>query len=103
MTATDGKSSISRPSWSVDVWGSSSTDVYVLDLYDGLHHYNGSVWLMSSRIMISTISLACGEAAVTTSHAVGLNGGIVHYDGTDWRQDDYDSVVDNLQDVWGSE
>ena len=74
----------SIPSSYTDIWGSSSTDVYVHGYGTSDLHYDGSKWSK-----IETSYLIKGKFWGTSSSDVfdvGTSNTILHYDGSTWSR-----------------
>jgi hypothetical protein len=76
----------------LDVWGSSKNDIYAAGCRDWryagcpgsiLLHYNGSEWKEIERFSSDRFSGVWGSSE-SDVFVVGGDGGILHYDGTEW-------------------
>ena len=62
------------------IWGTSSTDVFVVGAYGTILHYDGSTWSTMNSGFTFNLSAVWGSSS-TDVFAFGTNG-ILHYDGT---------------------
>lgn len=92
----------------VDIWGSSSSNVFMVEAYwdnalnhivSTILHYDGNTW----SEMESDITPLNGIWGSSSSDvfAVGDEGIILHYDGSAWSEME-GSLSGDLMDVWGS-
>ena len=83
-----------------DVWGSSSSDVYVVGHGAKVLHYDGTVWsLMTSGL--SGLLAGVWGASPRDIFAVSWDGTIVHFDGASWSSMGSPGPA-GLHGVWGS-
>jgi len=82
-----------------DIWGSSSSDVFMVGDSGTILHYDGSIW---SSMNSGTTGYLSGVWGTSSSDvfAVGGGGTIIHYDGTSWSQMN-SGTSHGLNDVWG--
>jgi len=81
------------------VWGTGPSDVFVVGgtpQHGEIYHYDGSTWAAMSVPNVPILVWVFGFAADNV-YAVGVGGGVVHYDGLDWRKLD----AGTNQDLWG--
>jgi len=84
------------------IWGSSTSDVFVVGSRGLVWHWNGAAW---SEMLLPTITASPDLRAVWGPvggpvYAVGSAGAIVRFDGTDWIEDD--RVAEDLVGIWGT-
>jgi hypothetical protein len=82
------------------VWGTSSSDVYVVGGIGLILHYDGSGW---STMNSGSGAILRGVWGASSSdvYAVGSEGTILHYDGTGWTQK-VSGTARWLEAVWGT-
>jgi hypothetical protein len=98
----------------LDVWGSSSSDVYVVGDSPSIIHWDGQSWspmgvpediTQYGRLYGVWGSSASDVFAVGFRPQVFLSGGaynvVLHYDGSSWTQMSVGATLD-LRDVWGA-
>jgi hypothetical protein len=82
------------------VWGSSSSDVFVVGAGGAVWRYNGSTWNSMDSGTNAELRGLWGTSS-SDIFAVGEGGTIIHYDGSQWSSMD-SGTVENLYGVWGS-
>lgn len=65
------------------VWGTSSSDVYVVGRGGTIHHFDGADWSAMDGGIEEDLRDVWGSSADDV-FAVGHGGTVVHYDGSDW-------------------
>ena len=80
------------------IWGSSSTDVFVVGQDGALLHYDGTSWAeMSSGTTLGLYGVS--GSSPSDVHVVGESGVALHYDGDSWSALS-SGTSDMLVDVW---
>ena len=82
-----------------DVWGSSSSDVFIVGANGKILHYDGNDWSNMDSGTSQILTSIWGSSA-TDIYAVGYNGIILHYDGEKWTNMQ-SKVKANLKSIWG--
>jgi hypothetical protein len=86
-----------------DIWGSSSSDVYVSGIF-GLSHWNGTTWTESDDFLVDHSDGLWGSGA-SDIWAVSEFGVMAHWDGAAWTDTlpiDDDRFHEDHTKVWGS-
>ena len=104
----------SRPKWRLQaveslprtadfygVWGSSSSDAFVVGLDGVVLHYDGKVWSEMESGTTEPLHGVWGSSPADV-FAVGESGTILHYNGADWSPMKNPGVSTDLFAVWGS-
>lgn len=94
-TAFDAGGSIS------DVWGSSSSDIYLTRYDDVVFHFDGSTWEADS-LKTGTGFHAIWGSGSSDVYIVGSNDLIFHNDGAGWAEAYRGAGKSYFFDVWGS-
>lgn len=81
-----------------DIGGSADGDLLVAGGSKGIFHYDGSTW---SRYPTDSSIFGVWAASATDAFAVGFEGAVLRYDGTDWLPMTR-STLRNLSVVWGT-
>jgi hypothetical protein len=84
----------------IAIWGSSSSDVYVVGAGGAILHYDGASWTPMSSGVAQNLCGIWGSSA-SDVFAAGDTGTILHYDGTAWTAMSSGST-NALCDIWGS-
>ena len=103
--------SVAKPEWQwqnplpqgndlYDVWGSSSSDVFVVGGGGTILHYDGSEWTAMTSGTLNDLAGVWGSSS-TDVFAVGWQGTILHFNGSAWRTMTSGTTM-NLTGVWGS-
>ena len=81
------------------VWGSSSTDVFVVGESGTILHYDGKIW---EEMLSGTDELLCDIWGTSSSDvfAVSKSGAILHYDGSTWGT--MTTKPSSLRAIWGT-
>jgi len=87
--------------WLLDVWGSSSNDVFVVGEEGIILHYDGNVWHKMDSGVQNGIAGIWGTSP-TNVYAVDWGGIILHYDGSQWSTMLNGELADSLYAIWGS-
>ena len=103
-----GPSRPAAPKWTVqlsgarivDVWGSSSSDVFAVGVNGTILHYDGTSW---SAMTSGTTVLLYGiwGSSASDVFAAGVSGTILHYNGTTWSAMTSGTGY-SLYGIWGS-
>ena len=83
------------------VWGSSSSDVFVVGLDGVILHYDGKAWSEMESGTTEPLHGVWGSSPADV-FAVGESGTILHYDGTAWSATENPPVSADLLAIWGS-
>jgi len=86
-----------------DIWGSSSSDVYVSGIF-GLSHWNGTTWTESDDFLVDHSDGLWGSGPGDV-WAVSEIGELAHWDGAAWTDTlpvDNDRFHEDHSKVWGS-
>ncbi|MGD9143833.1 MAG: hypothetical protein PVG61_08300 [Dehalococcoidia bacterium] len=84
----------------LDIWGSSSSDVFTVGYSGTILHYDGKTWKqMNSGTNVDLVGV--WGSSSTDVYAVGDEGVILHYDGNTWSRMDI-GITDDLMSVWGA-
>ena len=81
------------------VWGSSTSDVFVVGSGGTILHSNGSTWSAMKSGTTENLQGVYGSSSDNV-FAVGENGLVLKYDGTNWTKTS-SSTNQNLNAVWG--
>jgi len=87
-----------------DVWGSSSSDVFVAGDNGMIFHYNGDNWTLMNSNCSRNLKGIWGSS-VSDIYAVGDRGAIMHYDGNQWsttKRAGNIGATTNFEGIWGS-
>jgi len=89
----------------VGIWGLGLTDIYAAgNSQQGtgvVSHYNGEEWL-EMQIVDSPPLTGIWGANGSSLYAVGFEGTILHYDGSQWVMSYQTDSEADLSDIWGS-
>ena len=88
------------PIASVDVWGSSGTDVFTVGGIGAIQHYDGSTWSLMTSGTTEDLDGIWGSSS-SDVFAIGSEGTILHYDGYTWSSMASGTTAD-LNAIWGS-
>ena len=83
------------------IWGSSSSDIFVVGNEGTILHYDGSNWNPQNSGTENPLYSVWGSGP-SDVFAGGSRGTILHYDGTKWTQQDSDELEQAVDDLWGS-
>jgi len=87
-------------SWLVDIWGTSTNNIYAVGDAGTILHYDGISWSGINSGISYYLYGICGSSP-TDVFAVGDGGTILHYDGMSWST--MSSGTSNLlESIWGS-
>lgn len=97
--ASSNETTLKRTNASVtSVWGTSSSDVFVVGT-GTIHHFDGQNWRDMDSGTEASLRDVWGTSA-TDVYAVGEDGTILHYDGEVWRTIS-SGTGEQLNSVWG--
>jgi hypothetical protein len=90
----------------INVWGSSSSDVFAVGTGGTILHYNGSAWskmtVPSGRHEIDGVWGSSGSDVFAVGFGEEYKGTILHYDGNTWSQMTIPGAFYDIDGVWGS-
>ena len=84
----------------LEIWGTSSSDVFVVGESGTMLHYDGKTWSRMKTPAPGTISHIWGSSS-SDVFAVGTKGTIVHYDGSTWSPMN-SGTTSQLGKIWGT-
>jgi len=67
----------------VNIWGTSSSDVFAVGVGGMILHYDGSTWSIMDSGTANELLGIWGTSS-SDVYAVGTGGLVLHYDGNDW-------------------
>jgi len=83
----------------LDIWGTSSSDIFAVGVGGLRLHYDGSAWSIMGDGG-STLYAVWGSSP-SDVFAAGESGTVLHYDGTNWTTVDSGTVA-RINDLWGT-
>jgi hypothetical protein len=85
----------------ISIWGTSSTEVFVLSHSGRIFRYNGHQWRLITRQFDCYCIDLWSNSSTNDVFAVGWDGMIFHYDGSRWRSMD-SGTLSTLTSIWGT-
>jgi len=85
----------------LDVWGTSSNDVFVVGSEGVILHYDGSAWHEMDSGTDANLNAIWGFSN-SDIYAAGCNSTILHYDGNHWSKEDRGYFISCFRGIWGS-